>query len=101
MNIKIKANKEMFDKFISTSLHVRGLSSIVQDDMDMDSEEFNEWVKIASDTINLFNNTITEVIKYVNDLARDKKIIPFPNSNKYLKKENENKNNDDDEGEVR
>lgn len=65
MLIKIKANEELFHKFHELGETLKGLSSIVQNDIEISQEQWQEWQdlfrQLDRETFDLYCN----VYKYI------------------------------------
>jgi len=64
--IKIKSNEKLFNEFISLSIRVRNLSSIVQNDMEIENSELSLWKKEEVDeTVKQLEELVRKVINYI------------------------------------
>ena len=62
--IRLKATEKLFNRYEGIGIQVRGLSAIVQNDMEITDEEFYDWREKAIDTKNLLEELIEDTFEH-------------------------------------
>jgi hypothetical protein len=65
MILKVKTSEELFNKFKTLSLSVRNLASIVQNDMEITTDQLTEWEVVAQRVREEFDNLIETTKRHV------------------------------------
>jgi 3-methyladenine DNA glycosylase AlkD len=64
-NMKIKSNEKIFNEWKQLGMKISMLSSIVQNDMEISTEEYLEWINLAYKSISNMNKLIEETKKII------------------------------------
>jgi hypothetical protein len=63
--IVIKGNKFLFEEWHKLAIQVSGLAGIVQNDIEITNEDYEEWIKLAIKHSNKITELTNKTIQYV------------------------------------